>query len=111
MRKLIRKVAILAALGLAAPAWAQSAMDDAKDTATEKKADAKKTARSKKPGGETAKDEAKDAKDTTTAKTAKAKKKGRKAARKTKKPASDMGQKPTDTSKEGTPGGTTTPPK
>ncbi len=93
MRKLIRKVAILAALGLAAPTWAQTATGEAKDaqdTATEKKAETKRAARNKKPGGETAKDQAKDAQDATTAKTAKAKKKGRKAARKTKKAPREM---------------------
>jgi len=115
MRKLIRKVAILAALGLAAPTWAQTATGEAKDaqdTATEKKAETKRAARNKKPGGETAKDQAKDAQDATTAKTAKAKKKGRKAARKTKKPASDTTKK-TDASKDATQsgdtGGTTAP--
>ena len=47
MQKLMRKVAILAALGLATPVWAQTAAD-AKDTATEKKAETRKAVRKKK---------------------------------------------------------------
>lgn len=49
MRKLMRKVAILAALGIAAPAWAQTGTD-AKDTATEKKTETKKKTTHKKKG-------------------------------------------------------------
>ncbi len=77
MRKLTRTIAVAAALGLVAPALAQ----DAKDTVTEKKADASRTAREHKPGGETAADKAKDAQDAAKSTTAKTKKKARKAGR------------------------------
>ena len=50
MRKLMRKVAILAALGIAAPVWAQSAAADGKDTATEKKTETTKKTTKKKKG-------------------------------------------------------------
>jgi hypothetical protein len=97
MRKLIRKIAILSALALAAPAWAQSSTsttkEDAKDTATEKKAQTKKKARKAKPGGESASDKMKDAQDTGTEKKAQAKKKARKAGAETKKGAKTAEEK------------------
>jgi len=108
IRKLMRKIAVLTALGLAAPTWAQttSPSGDAKDTATEKKAKAKKTARKAKPGGETTSDKMKDAGDTSKEEAAKTKKKGRKAAAKAKKSA----KKTTDQGKTDTTGGGTATP-
>jgi len=79
LRRLVQGLAVVVALAVAAPAFAAS-VDDAKDTATEKKADAKKKLRSAK-RHKTADDRMDDAKDTATSTTAKAKKSGRKAGR------------------------------
>lgn len=98
MQKLMRKLAVLAALGLAAPAWA----GDAKDTATEKKADVRKAARKAKPGHRTAGDRVADAKDTAKATGAKARKQGRKATAKTKRAAKSAEQKAKATEKDAT---------
>jgi hypothetical protein len=82
----LRAIALGAAVGLAAPALGGS---DAEDTVTEKKAQAKKKARSAKPGDETASDRMADASDTAKEKTAQTKKKARKAARSAKRDVHD----------------------
>lgn len=96
MRKLFGRIAILAALGLAAPALAADTANDAKDTATEKKAGMKKSARKARRAvtgdqstADRTKDAAKDAKDTGTETKAKAKKQGRKAKRNVQRGAQD----------------------
>jgi hypothetical protein len=85
MKRMVKALAAVLALGLAAPTIAADA-NDAKDTAAEKKAEAKKKVRSAK-GSKTAEDRANDAKDTAASSTAKAKKSTRKAARKVKEEA------------------------
>jgi Ni/Co efflux regulator RcnB len=80
--RLVRALAYGLVLAIAAPAFAADTAADAKDTATEKKAQTKKKARAMKPGGETTRDRMNDAKDTAKETKAKAKKKGRKAHRK-----------------------------
>ncbi len=87
MRTTIQVLAAALSLGLAAPAMAASA-DDARDTATEKKAEAHKKVRHLK-GSESAEDRASDAKDTATATSARTKKSARKAARKSRRKAHD----------------------
>src|SRR5512133_1622797 len=62
MKRIAKGLMLAAAMGLVAPAVAQTT-DDAKDTATQLKHDTTKTAREHKPGGETASDKAEDAKD------------------------------------------------
>ena len=79
MKSWVKGLAIALAVGLAAPAMAANA-DDAKDTATEKKADAKKKVRSMKKHKD-AGDHVDDAKDTATSAGAKAKKSARKTSR------------------------------
>jgi hypothetical protein len=73
--------ALVAALGVAAPAYAGDRADDAKDTFTEKKADAKKGLRDAKPGDKTAEDRKDDAKDTLEASGAKVRKGAREVKR------------------------------
>ena len=87
MRRLVQGISIAVALGLAAPTLAAST-DDAKDTATEKKAETKKKVRGMKKH-KSADDRMDDAKDTASADTAKAKKKTRKAGRDVKKDVND----------------------
>jgi hypothetical protein len=79
MKSWVKGLAMALAVGLAAPAMAANA-DDAKDTATEKKADAKKKVRSMKKHKD-AGDHLDDAKDTATSAGAKTKKSARKTSR------------------------------
>jgi hypothetical protein len=88
----MRALAFGLAVAIAAPAFAADTTADMKDTATEKKAQAKKKARAAKPGDKTAGARMEDAKDTATETKAKAKKKGRKAARKVRKQAGETKQ-------------------
>jgi hypothetical protein len=81
MNRLGMAAALVAALGVAAPAYAGDRADDAKDTYTEKKADTKKEVRDLKPGDKTAEDRKDDAKDTLEASGAKAKKGAREVKR------------------------------
>jgi hypothetical protein len=87
MTHMVKGLALALALGLAAPAMAANA-DDAKDTATEKKADAKKKVRSMKKSKD-AGDHMDDAKDTATSAGAKTKKSARKASNKVKHEANE----------------------
>lgn len=87
MRRWAKALAVAAGLGLAVPVLAAST-DDAKDTATEKKAEAKKKVRSAKPS-KSAQDRADDTKDTAASSTAKAKKSARATGRKAKKEVND----------------------
>jgi hypothetical protein len=90
MQKLRWAVVVVTGLAFAAPAFAANdTTADAKDTATETKANVKKGARDLKPGEKTAEDRKEDAKDTASATSAKTKKKARAAKRKTKKAAHD----------------------
>ncbi|MFL5270886.1 MAG: hypothetical protein ACJ79R_17455 [Anaeromyxobacteraceae bacterium] len=79
MKSWVKGLAITLAVGLAAPAMAATT-DDAKDTATEKKADAKKKVRGMKKHKD-AGDRVDDAKDTASSASAKTKKSARKASR------------------------------
>jgi hypothetical protein len=85
MNAMTKALALVAGLGLAAPAMAS----DASDTATEKKAQARKKARSLKPGEKSLDDRTEDAKDTARETGAKAKKSARKAGHKAKKDVHD----------------------
>jgi hypothetical protein len=76
--------ALVAALGLAGPASAGDRAENAKDTITEKKADAKKGLRDAKPGDKTAEDRVDDAKDSLDEAGAKTRKAGRKVKREVK---------------------------
>ena len=86
MKKIAKGLMLAAAMGLVAPAVAQTT-DDAKDTAKQIEHDTTKTAREHKPGGETASDKAADASDQAKSTTASTKKKARKASKKAKKSA------------------------
>jgi len=88
MKKLVKGMLLAGALGLVAPAVAQTA-DDAKDTGTQLKHDTKRTLRGAKPGGESASDRVEDTKDATKSAAAKTKKKARKAGRRAKKTTRD----------------------
>lgn len=79
LKKLGFAAALVAALGLAAPASAGDRANDAKDTFTEEKADAKKGLRDAKPGDKTAEDRKDDAKDSLDKAGAKTRKTARKA--------------------------------
>lgn len=78
----LRALAIGIALAIAAPGYAGDTTNDAKDTVTEKKAQAKKKLRKAKPGERTAGDRVEDGKDTAKEMKAKTKKQGRKAKKK-----------------------------
>jgi hypothetical protein len=97
MKRMVKALAAVLALGLAAPVMAADA-DDVKDTATEKKAQAKKKLRSMK-GSKSAQDRADDAADTATEKKAQAKKSARKAGRKAKQEANEAKEKANEATK------------
>ncbi len=75
----MRALAFGLALAIAAPVLADS--NDVKDTATQKKAEARRKARSMKPGRKTLKDRENDLGDTARADAARVRKQGRKANR------------------------------
>lgn len=81
MKKWVRRLALLAAVGFAAPALAGN---DVSDTATETGAKVRKTARDMKPGDKTAEDHVNDAKDTAKEKKAQGRKKARHAKKRAK---------------------------
>jgi hypothetical protein len=81
MKRMAWTAALVAALGVAAPAYAGDRADDAKDTVTEKKAQTKKGLRDLKPGDKTAEDRKDDAKDSLDEAGAKVKKGAREVKR------------------------------